>query len=51
VIQPLKKEKEPTVNLEVEAESQAGFDRALLDRTVRAALDQIKAEVQEWEEH
>jgi len=51
VIRPLKdKGSSPTIVIEIEAESEEGFDRTTLDSKVKETLQQIGAEIKEWEE-
>ena len=51
VIRPLKeKGLPPEITIEVKAESKEGFDRTTLDSKVKETLQQIGAEIEEWEE-
>ena len=51
VIRPLKdKGLPPKIAIEIEAESEDGFDRTTLDSTVRETLKQINAKIEKWEE-
>lgn len=51
VIRPLKdKGLPPEITIEIKAESEEGFDRTTLDSKVKETLQQIGAEIEEWEE-
>lgn len=51
VIRPLKeKGLPPEIALEINATSEEGFDRTTLDSKVRETLQQINAEIKDWEE-
>lgn len=51
VIRPLKGAgSDPEIIIEIKAESAAGFDRTTLDSKVRETLQQLGAEIKEWEE-
>ncbi len=50
VINPLKDKGTVNITLEIQAESEEGFDRTTLDSKVRETLQQIGAKF-EWEEH
>ena len=51
VIRPLKdRGSEPEITIEVKASSPDGFDRTTIDNKVKETLQQIQAEIQEWEE-
>ncbi|MEM3112777.1 MAG: hypothetical protein QXY90_07035, partial [Candidatus Anstonellales archaeon] len=51
VIRPLKeKGLPPEITIEIKATSEEGFDRTTLDSKVRETLQQINAEIKDWEE-
>jgi hypothetical protein len=51
VILPLKdKGQPPEITIELEAESEDGFDRSTLDTKVKETLSQIGAKIEKWEE-
>jgi len=51
VILPLKnKGLPPEITIEVKADSEEGFDRTTLDSKVKETLQQIDAEIEEWDE-
>lgn len=51
VIRPLKEKGfPPKITVEIKAESEEGFDRTTLDSKVKETLQQIGAEIEEWEE-
>ncbi|MGB9826022.1 MAG: hypothetical protein ACPLRU_05060, partial [Desulfofundulus sp.] len=51
VIRPLKASGgEPKIAIEVEAESENGFDRTTLDTKVKETLQQVGAVIAEWKE-
>ncbi len=51
VIRPLKDKGNPyRITIEIEADSEEGFDRTTLDTKVRETFQQIGAEIEKWEE-